>query len=303
MIRDVLIIGSGPAGLTAAIYLSRGGLKPIIIAGDKPGGQLVNTDVVENYPGFKSIRGSELMINMLTQAEALGTEIVYESTKSISKNRETFCVNLSSGDSMFSKTIIIATGAKHKRLGISGEEEFTNRGVSWCATCDGPMYKGKKVAVVGGGNTAAMEAMFLSNFAEEVFLIHRRDKLRADKITQEKLFDKNKIKCIWNSEVMEIMGKNKLQSIKIKNSTTGGETILDLDGLFIAIGSVPSSEFARDLAPLDEEGYIIAQNTTTICSGLFAVGDVVSGSLKQAIYAAGQGALAAKYVEEFLKLR
>lgn len=298
MMIDIAIIGSGPAGLTAAIYLARSGLKPLIISGEKPGGQLINTDLIENYPGFKSIKGSDLMMSMLNQAEDLGTKFIYESVNSVLKNNEIFQMKLESNELIDSKAILIATGANHRHLNIPGEKEFTNKGVSWCATCDGAMYRGKKVAVIGGGNTAVMEALFLSNFVEKVYLIHRRDTLRAEKIMQERLFKNDKIECIWNSQVIEILGNDKVDSIKLNDGS-----IINLSGVFIAIGTTPSSEFVKDLVDIDSEGYIIANDTKTNCEGIFAAGDIVSGSLKQAIYAAGQGALASRYIEEYLGIR
>lgn len=296
--NDIVIIGSGPAGLTAAIYLARSGLIPLIISGEKPGGQLVNTDLIENYPGFKSIKGADLMMSMINQSEDLGAKFVYESVNFISKNNETFQIKLESNELIDVKSVLIATGANHRHLNIPGEKEFTNKGVSWCATCDGAMYRGKKVAVIGGGNTAAMEALFLSNFAEKVYLIHRRDTLRAEKIMQERLFANNKIECLWNSQVIEILGDDKVNSIRLNNAS-----IINLSGVFIAIGTTPSSEFVKELVNLDSEGYVIANDTKTTCEGIFAAGDIVSGSLKQAIYAAGQGALASRYIEEYLGIR
>jgi len=296
--NDIVIIGSGPAGLTAAIYLARSGLIPLIISGKKPGGQLVNTDLIENYPGFKSIKGSDLMMSMINQSEDLGAKFVYESVNFISKNNGTFQIKLESNELIEAKSVLIATGANHRHLNIPGEKEFTNKGVSWCATCDGAMYRGKKVAVIGGGNTAAMEALFLSNFAEKVYLIHRKDTLRAEKIMQERLFTNNKIECLWNSQVIEILGDDKVNSIRLNNAS-----IINLSGVFIAIGTTPSSEFVKELVNLDSEGYVIANDTKTTCEGIFAAGDIVSGSLKQAIYAAGQGALASRYIEEYLGIR
>lgn len=296
--NDITIIGSGPAGLTAAIYLARSGLNPIIISGEKPGGQLINTDLIENYPGFKSIKGADLMMSMLEHAEDLGTKFLYESVDSISKNNELFQIRLASDKLIETKSILIATGANHRHLNIPGEKELTNKGVSWCATCDGAMYRGKKVAVIGGGNTAVMEALYLSNLAEKVYLIHRRNTLRAEKIMQERLFENNKIECVWNAQVKEILGKDKVESIRLNDNS-----ILNLSAIFIAIGTIPSSEFAKNLIDLDPEGYIIANETKTSCEGIFAAGDIVSGSLKQAIYAAGQGALASRYIEEYLGIR
>ena len=302
--KNVVIIGAGPAGLTCAIYAARSGLKPVVILGDLPGGQLLNTDVIENFPGFESISGADLMMKILSHAESVGSEIVYEKVEDLVKTDNGFFeVKLSSGQHLIAKSVVVATGAHHKHLNVPGEKKFTNKGVSWCATCDGPMFRNKIVAVVGGGNTAAMEALFLSNFAEEVFLIHRRDSLRADKITQEKLFANKKIKCIWNSEIVEILGDSSVKEILLKNTIDASTITMKIDGVFIAIGTTPSSNFAKDLVSLDSEGYIEAPNTITSCNGIFAAGDVVSGSLKQAIYSAGQGALASKCVEEYLGVR
>ena len=301
--KNIVIIGSGPAGLTAAIYLARSGLKPTIISGEKPGGQLINTDFIENYPGFESINGADLMMRTLNQAEKLGTEIIFESVDAISRNAEYFKIKLLSGGILDAKSILIATGAGHRHLGVVGEKEFTNKGVSWCATCDGPMYKDKTVAVIGGGNTAVMEALFLSNIVQKVFLIHRRDTLRAEKMMQEKLFATSNIECIWNSEVSEIIGTKNVDSIKIKNNSDNSEVILELDAIFIAIGTIPASGFVKNLLPLDDEGYIISNETKTKIPGIFAAGDIVSGSLKQAIYAAGQGCLASQHIENYLGIR
>ena len=297
--KNTVIIGSGPAGLTAAIYLARSGLDPIVICGEKPGGQLINTDMIENYPGFESINGAELMMKILTQAEKLGAKIVYETVSNVSKSSdEGFKIELQSGEVLESKTVLISTGASHRRLEIPGEKEFTNKGVSWCATCDGPMYRGKMVAVVGGGNTAVMEALFLSNLVEKVYLIHRRDALRAEKIMQERLFACRNVECIWNSQISEIIGDTKLQAIKLNTGNT-----LDVSALFIAIGVVPSSDFVKGLIKLDNEGYITANETQTSIPGIFAAGDIVSGSIKQAIFAAGQGCQASQMIEQYLGVR
>lgn len=303
-VRNVVIIGSGPAGLTCAIYCARSGLKPVILAGELPGGQLTNTDMIENFPGFESISGVDLMMKMIAHAESVGTEIIYERVEVISKTNDgCFELKLSSGETLLARSIVIATGCGHRHLHVPGEAEFTNRGVSWCATCDGPMFKNKRVAVVGGGNTAVTEALFLTNFANEVFLIHRRETLKSDKIMQEKLFANPKIKCLWNSSVVKISGTSSVQELTLKNEVDGTETEMQIDGIFIAIGTIPSSSFVKNLVELDESGHIKAENTVTSCAGIFAAGDIVSNSLKQAIYSAGQGALASKYVEEYLGVR
>lgn len=296
-IKNVVIIGSGPAGLTCAIYTSRAWLSPVVIAGEIPGGQLITTDSIENFPGFNSISGADLMMKIMGQAEAVGTTILFDKVSDIKKNtNQVFELSLSSGNRILAKSVVIATGAAHKHLLVKGEEEFTNKGVSWCATCDGPMFKNKRVAVVGGGNTALMEALFLSNFSQEVFLIHRRDSFRADKVMQDRVLNNPKIKIIWNSTVTEICGSDHLSHIFLNNFEK-----LEIEGLFIAIGTFPSSDFAKNILELDEDNYIKTTGTKTSCPGIFAAGDVVSGSLKQAVFAAGQGALAATKVEQYLE--
>jgi thioredoxin reductase (NADPH) len=301
--EDVVIIGSGPAGLTSSVYLSRAGYSPIVIAGSLPGGQLTSTDLVENFPGFESIQGQELMMKMLAQAERLGARLIYEQATGLTRVSGGFRIEIESGKTMEAKAVLIATGAKHKHLGVKGEDEFMARGVSWCATCDGPLYRGSRVAVIGGGNTAAMETLFLANLVEKVFLIHRRDTLRADKLTQARVFSNEKIECIWNSAVLEICGNSTVSSLKIKNLVDSSKKELEIKGVFISIGTDPVSSIAKHLVALDESGYVIAPQTETSCEGLFAAGDVVSGSLKQAVYAAGQGALSAKKIELFLEKR
>ncbi|MDR1288905.1 MAG: thioredoxin-disulfide reductase [Holosporales bacterium] len=302
--NDIIIIGAGPAGLACSIYLARSGYLPIVLTGDAPGGQLIKTDIIENYPGFREISGCDLMMKMMSQAEGLGSEFIYEIVDSISKIAGNFNLKLTSGATLISKAILIATGATHKKIGCPGEDDFTNKGVSWCATCDGPLLKeNKTVAVVGGGNTAVMEALFLSKFAAKVFLIHRRSSLRADKIMQDKLFSNDKIEVIWNSEVSEICGNQILEAIHLKSTIDNSERTLKIDGLFVAIGTVPASSFIQNLVEMDDNGYIKATDTLTSCDGVFAAGDVVSGSLKQAIFAAGSGALAARRIEEYLWMR
>ena len=300
-VKESIIIGSGPAGLTAAIYLSRAMIDPIVFMGPNPGGQLITSPLIENYPGTKSISGCDLMFNIISQVQDNNVELIYESVSSIELNRnKTFTVNYSNNDSLITKTILIATGASHNKLNIPGEDKFIGKGVSWCATCDGPLYKNKRVAVIGGGNTAVIEALFLSNIASEVLLIHRRDKLRADASDIVKLNNKPNIKCIFNSIVTSINGSNNVESIKLLNVLDNSTSDIQLDAVFIAIGTKPSSNLVKGIVNIDESGYIISNNTKTSCNGIFAAGDVVSGSLKQAIYAAGQGALAAVKIQEYL---
>jgi thioredoxin reductase (NADPH) len=294
-VNKITIIGSGPAGLTCSVYAARSGLEPVVIAGNLPGGQLINTDLVENFPGFDSIIGVDLMTKMIAQAEKNGVNIVYEEVQKVhSKTEGGFEIVLRSGEKVFSQTIVVATGAKHKHLNVPGEKELTNRGVSWCATCDGPMFKGMDVAVVGGGNTALMEALFLSNIANTVYVIHRRDSFRADRTMQDRVFANPKIKILWDSSITKIEKDNVI---------INGNSTLAVKGVFIAIGTSPLSEIVRDLVDCDPEGYIIADETETSCKGIFAAGDVVSGALKQAVFATGQGALAATRVEKYLGIR
>lgn len=303
-VKDIIIIGSGPAGLTAAIYLSRAMVNTLVLMGFNIGGQLVTSPMIENYPGFKSISGCDLMCNIIDQVQTNNVDLIYESVSSISLNNDrTFTVNYSNNEHLITKTVLVATGASHNKLNVQGENNFTGKGVSWCATCDGPLYKNKRVAVIGGGNTAVIEALFLSNVANEVLLIHRRDKLRADNSDIEKIINKKNIKIIYDSVVLSINGNSKVNSIKLLNILNNNTTDIPIDAVFIAIGTKPSSEFVKNIVNLDEHGYIITDNTKTSCEGIFAAGDVVSGSLKQAIYAAGQGALAAVNIQKYLGIR
>ncbi|MBQ9335498.1 MAG: thioredoxin-disulfide reductase [Alphaproteobacteria bacterium] len=296
--NDVVIIGSGIAGLTAAIYLARSGISPVVVCGNNPGGQLMQTDCIENYPGFEKISGAELMMKTMNQAEKLGTKMVYERVLSVSKKNTTFEITISSNEKMKSRAVLIATGATHKRLGCKGEAEFANKGVSWCATCDGAMSKGKPVAVIGGGNTAVMEALFLSNIASKVYLIHRRDTLRADEIMQKRVFAKSNIECVWNSNVEEIIGDTKVTAIKLNSGKT-----IDVSAVFVAIGVKPETEFVKDLVELDNGGYVISAETKTSVPGIFVAGDVENCVTKQAVYAAGRGCLAAQQIERYLGIR
>ena len=304
MSNNVIIIGAGPAGLTAAIYLGRSGIKSTVITGDSPGGQLAKTGLVENYPGFaKPILGSDLMAQMMEQTTNFGAEFLYDTVSCITNSLTSSTVVFDTGNSLTGDALLIATGCSNNKLNIPGETEFSRKGVSWCATCDGPLFRNKKVAVIGGGNSAIMEALFLSNFASEVLLVHRRDELRADKHEQEKLFKNPKIRCIWNSEVTEILGSTKVESIEIFDKQSKSRKIEIIDGIFIAIGNHPATSFVKGLIDLDSDGYIIADKTKTSVHGIYAAGDIVSGAIKQAVYAAGQGALAARMIEKQLGIR
>ena len=303
--EKVLIIGSGPAGYTAAIYAARAGLNPLLISGLEPGGQLTITTDVENFPGFEDpIQGPWLMEQMKKQAIAYGTRIMNDYVLEVDFDKTIHCVKTEK-NKLSSHTVIIATGAKAKWLNIEGEEKFRGFGVSACATCDGFFYKDKNVAVVGGGNTAAEEALFLSNLCNKVVLIHRRDQLRAEKILQERLFEKKNIEYIWNSEVQKVLGDNDkkvVTSLEIFNSKNNKKDILNIDGLFVAIGHSPTTEIFNKKLKMDDEGYIFtdADSTKTSVDGVFAAGDVTDKVYRQAVTAAGMGCMSALEAESFL---
>lgn len=304
-IFDTLIIGSGPAGLTAAIYNSRADLKTIVIAGNQPGGQLTITTLVDNYPGFPNGTGGiKLMMDMQQQVRNLGVEIKQGVVKKINKE-ETFKVELEDGQILETKSVIVATGAAVKWLNLPKEKELIGHGVSGCATCDGMFFRGKTVAVVGGGDTACEEADFLSKFCEKVYVIHRREEFRASMAEQKKVLNNPKIEIWWNSEIKEINGQDKLNSVKVLNTKNNEEKILPLDGLFVAIGSNPATEFLKGLVDLSETGQILVNKnaefvTMTNVEGIFAAGDCVNIKHKQAIVAAGEGCRAALDAEKWL---
>ncbi len=302
----VLIIGSGPAGYTAAVYAARALLKPILIFGVEPGGQMSTTTDVENYPGFADvIQGPWLMEQMRDQAKAVGTELIEDHISSVNLKSKPFEVVGDSGQKYTADSIIISTGAQARWLNLKSEQEFSGFGVSACATCDGFFFKGKEVAVVGGGNAAVEEAMFLTKFANKVKLIHRRDKLRAEKLLQKKLMDNKKIEIIWDTVVEDVLGdKNpkNVKGLKIKNVKTNKINELKIDGLFIAIGHDPATQLFKDQLETDKEGYLITKpdSTSTNISGVFAAGDVKDKIFRQAITAAGMGCMAALEAEKFL---
>lgn len=304
----VLIIGSGPAGYAAAIYSSRAGLSPLMISGIEPGGQLMITTEVENYPGYENpIQGPWLMEQMKKQSEAFGTKIINDYVTDVDFSQFPFVIRTEK-EKYLSYSVIIATGAKAKWLGIPGEDKFMGFGVSACATCDGFFFKNKDVVVVGGGNTAAEEALFLSNICKKVTLIHRRDKLRAEKILQNRLFEKKNVEIIWNSQLKEILGnkENKLiEKIVIKNTSDNNENQIMLDGLFVAIGHKPATEIFLKKLEIDEDGYILtkADSTKTSIDGVFAAGDVTDKIYRQAVTAAGMGCMSAIEAEGFLNLK
>ncbi len=303
-IYDIIIIGAGPAGLTAAIYGARAGLNILVIAGPTPGGQLLQTMDIENFPGFeKPISGFDLMNKMINQAKRLGAKLTTEFAKEVDLNERPFKV-ITANKTYSAKSLIIATGANAKWLGLESEQRLIGKGVSACATCDGFFYKGKIVCVIGGGDSACEEANFLTNFANKVYLIHRRDQLRAAYIMQEKVKKNPKIEIIYNHIPVEILGENKVNGIKIKNVITGEQKVLEVDGVFIAIGHHPNSEIVLNKVKTDDHGYIIVdQKYETSVPGVFACGDVADPLYKQAIVASGSGCMAAmnaiKFVESY----
>lgn len=297
----VLIIGAGPAGYTAGIYAARSGLSPVLLTGANAGGQLILTHEIENYPGFSSISGVDLISNFQKQAETLGVEIKYEQVTKVDFSQRPFVVETDVGTVWTADSIIIATGSSPKWLGLPGEETFKGKGISICATCDGFFYRGKNVAVVGGGNSAVYEALFLSEVAHHVTLIHRGSTLRADKILVQKLNNNPKITVLWNTTVQEFIGSEKLTQIKLFNLAAHKETYLDIDGTFIAIGNTPNSGLFKDILELDENGYIVTNNQKkTSVEGVFACGDVQEPIYRQAIIAAGTGCIAALSAEKNL---
>jgi len=302
----VLILGSGPAGYTAAIYAARAMLKPILVHGSQPGGQLTTTTDVENYPGYsKVIQGPWLMDEMKGQAEAVGTEMIQDHISKVDLTKKPFTATGDSGQIYTADSFIISTGAQARWLNIKSEQEFRGYGVSACATCDGFFFKDKEVAVVGGGNAAVEEAMFLTKFASKVKLIHRRDELRAEKMLQEKLKANKKIEIIWDSVVDEVLGDNEpkgVNGIKIKNVKNNKITELKVHGLFIAIGHDPATSLFKDQLKMDKEGYLITKpdSTETNIPGVFAAGDVKDKIFRQAVTAAGMGCMSALEAEKYL---
>ncbi|HRQ60546.1 MAG TPA: thioredoxin-disulfide reductase [Alphaproteobacteria bacterium] len=300
----VLIIGSGPAGYTAAIYAARANLSPILITGMEPGGQLMITTDVENYPGFADvIQGPWLMEQMQKQAEHVGTQFVSDYIKEVDFSSRPYKAIGDGGTVYTGDTVIICTGAKARWLGLPSEETYRGKGVSACATCDGFFFRGKNVAVVGGGSAAVEEAIFLTNFCSKVTLIHRRDTLRAEKIAQKRLFDNPKIEVIWNATVEEIQGDGlAVTALKLKDTQTGEEKIHFTDGMFIAIGHDPATELFKGKLKMDETGYLLTapDSTATSIPGVFAAGDVKDHTYRQAVTAAGMGCMAALEADRFL---
>ena len=301
----VLIIGSGPAGYTAAIYAARANLEPTLVAGMQPGGQLTITTDVENFPGFPEIQGPELMEHMKEQAAKVGTNIVSDHIKSVDLSSRPYKAVGESGTEYEAETVIISTGAQAKWLGLESEEKFQGFGVSGCATCDGFFFRDKRVAVIGGGNTAVEEALFLTKFASEVVLIHRRDELRAEKILQDRLLNHEKVTPMWDTVVEEFLGEenpNNLTGLKVKNVKTGEVEDIPMDGAFVAIGHVPNTAIFKDQVEMDSENYIITKpdSVATNIPGVYACGDVQDKIYRQAVTAAGTGCMAALEAEKFL---
>lgn len=302
--QEVIIIGSGPAGYTAGIYAGRAGLNPLLIASSvEPGGELMKTTEVENYPGFPAgLQGPELMDAFREQAERFGTEVLLDDVIEVDLAGPVKIVKTGGGKTYEAKTVILATGAAYRELGLPREKELSGYGVSWCATCDGFFFRDKTIAVVGGGDSAMEEATFLTRFASKVYLIHRRDTFKASKIMQERAMNNPKIEVIWNTEVSELLGEGKLSGIKTTNLVDGTTSQLDLDGLFIAIGNDPRVWLVENQVTLTDEKFIQVEgrSSKTSLPGVFAAGDVIDPTYRQAITAAGSGCVAALDAEHYL---
>ena len=298
---DVVVIGAGPSGYTAGIYCSRAGYDTLILSGILPGGQLVNTTEVENYPGFeKGIMGPDLMIEMRKQTQRMGTTIVDDEAINVDFRNSPFKI-LTGSEEYEGRAVIVATGANPRKLGLEGEQTFAGKGVSYCATCDGPFFRNQELIVAGGGDSAIEEATFLTKFATKVHLVHRRNELRASKVMQERAFNNEKIQFHWDSAVIDIKGDQKMQQAIIKNLKTNEEKTLDVGGLFVAIGHEPNTKLFKNQIDLDDEGYIVLKNKTkTNIEGVFAAGDVHDRNYRQAITAAGFGCMAAIDVDKYL---
>ena len=301
----VLIIGSGPAGYTAGVYASRAMLEPLLIQGIEPGGQLTTTTEVENWPGDSEVQGPDLMIRMENHAKSVGCEVLSDIITNLDLSGRPFVATGDSGNTYTCDSIILATGARAKWLGLPSEEKYKGFGVSACATCDGFFYKNQEIVVVGGGNTAVEEALFLTNFASKVTLIHRRDELRSEKILQDRLFKNPKIETLWFNQVVEILGDKEplgVTGVKVKNVKTGVLSTLECKGVFVAIGHSPANELVKDVLKTHMGGYVITKpdSTETSIPGIFAAGDLTDHKYRQAVTSAGMGCMAALEVERFL---
>jgi thioredoxin reductase (NADPH) len=304
MIRDLVIVGSGPAGYTAAIYAARAQLSPVLYEGSvTAGGALMTTTEVENFPGFvDGVMGPELMESMRKQAARFGTELITDDIVEMDLTGEIKTVKDGSGNVIQARAVILATGSAYRHIGLANEDRLSGRGVSWCATCDGFFFRDQTIAVVGGGDSAVEEATFLTKFASRVVLIHRRDSLRASKIMADRALNNPKIEMLWNTEVVDILGENKVEALALKNTVTGELSQRDFTGLFVAIGHIPRSELIVGQIDCDNEGYVKVEgrSTRTNLSGVFACGDLVDHTYRQAITAAGSGCQAALDAEKFL---
>ncbi|RME39385.1 MAG: thioredoxin-disulfide reductase [Thermoflexia bacterium] len=300
---DLIILGGGPAGLTAAIYAGRARIHTLVLVGPLPGGQPANTDIVENFPGFpEGIEGSQLAQRFLAQAERFGVEIRYESATGVDFSTRPFLIR-TNGATYQARSVIVALGAMPKRLGVPGEDRFFGRGVSTCATCDGFFYRDKRVVVVGGGDSAIIEGLFLTRFAREVIVIHRRDQLRATRIYQDRAFANPKMRFVWNTVVEEILGEQRVTGVRVRNVQTGETSVIEADGVFVYIGMEPQTEMFRGQLELDEHGYIVTdRRQRTNIPGVFAAGDVQDPYYRQLVVAAGTGAIAAMEAERFLEM-
>jgi thioredoxin reductase (NADPH) len=303
-LRDIIIIGSGPAGFTAAIYAARAELKPLLIASSvEIGGELMNTTEVENFPGFpEAIMGPDLMGKMQAQAERFGTEVVYDDVVELDVEGPVKRVKLGNGGEHEAKTVVFATGSAYRKLGLPEEERLSGHGLSWCATCDGFFFREKTIAVVGGGDSAMEEATFLTRFADKVYVIHRRDQLKASKIMQQRAFDNPKIEFVWNAEVSAIHGDTAVTGVTLTDTVSGDVSALDLDGLFVAIGNDPRTHLVHGKLELTSEGTIAVdgRSSRTSVPGVFAAGDVIDPTYRQAVTAAGSGTVAALDAEHYL---
>jgi thioredoxin reductase (NADPH) len=303
-VRQIIIIGSGPAGFTAAIYAARANLKPLLIASSvEAGGELMNTTEVENFPGFPDgIQGPELMQKMQEQAERFGTEVVYDDVTELELTGPTKTITLGSGETHEALAVIFATGSAYRKLGLDDEERLSGRGVSWCATCDGFFFKEKTIVVIGGGDSAMEEATFLTRFASKVYVVHRKDTLRASKIMQERAFANDKIEFIWNSAVVGITGADAVDGLVLRNTVSGEESTLPVGGVFVAIGNDPRTHLVHNQLDLTPEGTIAVagRSSKTSQTGVFAAGDVIDPTYRQAVTAAASGTVAALDAEHYL---
>jgi len=303
-IRDVIIVGSGPSGYTAAIYTARANLKPLVIAGSvTAGGELMNTTDVENFPGFpEGIMGPDLMDNMQKQAERFGAEILFDDVTAMDLTTDIKTLSLADGTTYRARSVIISTGSAYRELGLEDEKRLSGHGVSWCATCDGFFFREQNIAVIGGGDSAMEEALFLTKFAAKVTVVHRRSELRASKIMADRALAHEKIDFVWDSEVVGINGEDKVQSIELNNLTNGAKSTLDVTGIFVAIGNDPRVDLVKDQLELTSEGTIAVEGRTSKTSlpGVFAAGDVIDSTYRQAITAAASGCAAAQDVEHYL---